>query len=146
MAQDEAAIDASYKIFIEKVAASKLVWALKDKKGWANSTSVHDEEISVIPFWSERALAKSSAKGEWRDYTATEIPLPDFLENWCLEMADENILAGINWDISMFGKEVDALRLALDILTQLKAIQSAIKFSQYGSIDEFIAEINEFIS
>ena len=57
----------------------------------------------------------------------------------------EDVLAGINWDANMIGKETNGLNLALDILNQLKSIQSAIKFSNYGSIDEFVAEINESI-
>jgi len=54
-------------------------------------------------------------------------------------------LAGVNWDANMFGKEVDALVLATDVLNQLKLIQSAIKFKDYSGIDQFIAEIQESI-
>ena len=145
MRQDTAANDSKYQLFIEKTTASKLVWGLKNKKGWANSESNDDEEIAVVPFWSDRAYAKACAKDDWRDYTATEIPLPEFLESWCAGMANDNILAGINWDANMFGKEIYALALALDILKQLKAIDSAIKFRDYNSIDEFITEIQEAI-
>jgi len=145
MLQDTAANDSKYQLFIEKATASKLVWGLKNKKGWANSESNDDEEIAVVPLWSDRAYAKACAKDDWRDYTATEIPLPEFLESWCTDMADGDILAGINWDTNMFGKEINALTLALDILKQLKAIDSAIKFRDYNSIDEFIREIQEAI-
>lgn len=145
MLQDSATIESKYKLFIEKVAASKLVWGLKNKKGWANSESNNGEGTAIIPFWSDRAYAKGCAKDDWRDYSATEISLPEFLESWCLGMADENVLAGINWDANMFGKEADAPALILDVLHQLKSIQSAIKFLNYTSIDEFIAEINDAI-
>ncbi|MES2107662.1 MAG: DUF2750 domain-containing protein [Bacteroidota bacterium] len=145
MLQDIAIIDSKYKLFIERVAASKLVWGLKNKKGWANSESNDNEEIAIIPFWSDRAYAKACAKDDWKDYSATEIPLADFLEGWCIEMADEAIWVGVNWDTNMFGKEIDASTLALDVLNQLKLIQSAIKFSDYNSIEQFIAEIQETI-
>jgi len=145
MLQDNATIESKYSSFIERVAASKLVWGLKNKKGWANSESNDDEEIAIIPFWSDRAYAKACAKDDWRDYAATEIPLSEFLESWCIGMADENVLAGINWDANMFGKEVDALQLALDILNRLKSLDSAIKFSNYGSLDEFITEIQDVV-
>ncbi len=145
MLQDAATIENKYKLFVQGVSASKQVWGLKDKKGWANSNSSEDEEIDVIPFWSERAYAKASALNEWKDYIPTLIPLPEFLESWCVEMAEAETLAGINWDANLFGNESDALKLALDILNQLNSINSAIVFLNYGSIDEFVAEINESI-
>jgi len=145
MLQDNATTESKYKLFIERVAASKLVWGLKNKKGWANAESNGDEEIAIIPFWSDRAYAKACAKDDWRDYSATEIPLSEFLESWCVDMADEGVLAGVNWDANMFGKEADALVMALDVLNQLKLIQSAIKFKDYSGIDQFIAEIQESI-
>jgi hypothetical protein len=45
----------------------------------------------------------------------------------------------------MFGKESDALKVAFDILKQLSAIDSAIVFKNYSSINEFITEISESV-
>lgn len=143
MLQDTATVEAKYQLFIEKVAATKLVWALKSKNGWANSHSNDSEEIDVIPFWSDRAYAKICARDDWKGYLPVEIPLAEFLEGWCIEMADNEVLAGINWDANMFGKESTALNLALGILEQLNSINSAITFKNYSSINEFITEISE---
>jgi hypothetical protein len=115
----------------------------KKKTGWANSESAEDEEVSVIPFWSERAYAKICARDDWKTYAPTEVPLSIFLEDWCMDMAENDTLVGVNWDANMLGKEVDALDLVLDVLNRLKAISSAIKFINYSSIDEFITEISE---
>ncbi|WP_295792084.1 DUF2750 domain-containing protein [Mucilaginibacter sp.] len=145
MLQDIATTENGYKLFIERIAASKLVWGLKDKQGWANSTSNENDEISVIPFWSDRAYAKACATNEWKGYVPTQIPLAEFLESWCVEMANEEVLAGVNWDANMFGNESNALNLALDILNQLTTINSAIAFLNYKSINEFITEANESI-
>ncbi len=143
MLQDTATTELKYKLFIEKTAASKLVWALKSKNGWANSHSNDSEDVDVIPFWSDRAYAKVCARDDWKGYLPVEIPLAEFLENWCMEMADNEVLAGINWDANMFGKENTALALAVDILEQLNSINSAISFKNYSSINEFITEISE---
>ncbi|NHA06757.1 DUF2750 domain-containing protein [Mucilaginibacter sp. HC2] len=143
MLQDTATTELKYKLFIEKTAASKLVWALKSKNGWANSHSNDSEDVDVIPFWSDRAYAKACARDDWKGYLPVEIPLAEFLENWCMEMADNEVLAGINWDANMFGKENTALALAVDILEQLNSINSAISFKNYSSINEFITEISE---
>ncbi|MCR8558159.1 DUF2750 domain-containing protein [Mucilaginibacter sp. BJC16-A38] len=143
MLQDTTTIEYKYQFFIERVSASKIVWGLKNKQGWANSNSNEDEEIGIIPFWSDRAYAKACACNEWKGYLPTEIPLPQFLESWCVGMAEEDTLAGVNWDANMFGKESGALDLALDILNQLNTINSAITFLNYKSINEFITEISE---
>ena len=145
MLQDTAAIEAKYKLFVEKVAATKLVWGLMSKAGWANSHSGESEDVALVPFWSDRASAKICAKDDWRTYSPTEIPLVDFLENWCIGMAENETLAGINWDANMFGIEGDTLNIALDILNQLSSINSAIAFKNYSSIAEFITVINELL-
>lgn len=143
MLQDTEAIEGKYTLFIEKTVASKLVWVLRGKNGWANSHAGDNEDVVVIPFWSDRALAKVCAKDDWRGYLPVEIPLAEFLESWCVDMAENEILAGTNWDTNMLGKEAEALSVALDMLNRLKAINSAIAFKNYSSIDEFIADISE---
>jgi hypothetical protein len=136
-------IETKYKQFIEKVAAAKLVWGLKSKTGWANAESAQNAELAVVPFWSERGLAKISARDDWKSFVPTEIPLGDFLENWCTGMAENETFAGINWDAHMHGIESDALGVALDVLNRLNEINSAITFANYSSINEFINEISE---
>jgi len=143
MLQEEATIETRYKEFIEKSATSKLVWGLKNKNGWANSHAQNSEDITVIPFWSDKAYAKASARDEWKSYLPALIPLAEFLESWCVEMGEEGVLLGVNWDAHMHGKESDALQVALDILIQLNTTASAISFANYSSINEFITAIKE---
>lgn len=140
MSQD---LEAKYIAFIEKVAASKQVWGLKSKTGWANADATENAELAVIPFWSERGLAKLGARDDWKTYTPTEIPLAIFLEDLCMDMAENDVLTGVEWDTKMFGTEADTLVVALDILNRLSVINSAITFTNYSSINEFITEISE---
>jgi hypothetical protein len=141
MPEDTITADNKYTSFIERVAAAKLVWALKSKDGWANTHSSDDEEIDVIPFWADRAYAKVCARDEWRGFLPVSIPLAEFLENWCIDMANEQVLAGINWDANMLGKECTAVDLAIDLLNQLNNINSAITFREYKSIAEFLSAL-----
>ncbi|WP_374951857.1 DUF2750 domain-containing protein [Mucilaginibacter sp.] len=143
MAQQDEIIQSKYTQFVERVAATKLVWGLRSKTGWANTESAEDEEVSVVPFWSERAYAKICARDDWKSFSPAEIPLNIFLEDWCTGMDENDTLVGTNWDANMLGKEVDAAEVVLDILNRLKAINSAIKFSNYSSLDDFIKEISE---
>lgn len=138
---EDTAVDAKYKQFVEQATAAKLVWGLKDKQGWANTDSGAEEEGDVIPFWSDKAYAKASARDEWKKYLPVAIPLAEFLESWCVEMAENGVFAGTNWDANMFGKEANALELALDILEQAVASGTELKFLNYDSADAFIAEI-----
>jgi hypothetical protein len=137
------ATEAKYKLFIEKTAASNLVWGLKNKDGWANSHSADDEAIHVIPFWSDKADAKVCARNEWKGYLPAMIPLSEFLESGCVGMSENDTLAGINWDANMLGLEMESLQVAFDILTQLKSSNSTIKFKVYSSVDEFLSAISE---
>ncbi|MFD0765138.1 DUF2750 domain-containing protein [Mucilaginibacter lutimaris] len=136
-------LEAKYTAFVEKVAATKQVWGLKSKTGWANADASDNAEVAVIPFWSERGLAKLCARDDWKIYTPTEIPLALFLENLCMDMADSEVLAGVEWDTKMFGTEADAMVLVQDILNRLATINSAISFTNYSSIQDFITEISE---
>ncbi|MET3981127.1 hypothetical protein ABIB62_003645 [Mucilaginibacter sp. UYP25] len=140
MSQD---LESKYIAFVEKVAAGKQVWGLKSKTGWANADATDNEELSVIPFWSDRAGAKACARDDWKSYVPTEIPLAAFLEDFCLDMAENEVLAGIEWDTKLFGTEAYALVVALDVLNRLGAINSAITFANYSSIQEFITDISE---
>jgi hypothetical protein len=141
MSQNTDSTEAKYELFIEKVSTSQLVWGLKNKEGWANSHSAEDEEITVVPFWHDKALAKACAKYEWKGYLPVMVPLSEFLESWCLGMAEIDSLAGINWDAKMLGNVAGPLDVAIDILEQLKTNGTAIKFLNYESIDSFITEI-----
>lgn len=143
MLQDTAAAEARYEAFVIQVAGSKLVWGLTNKEGWANTSANDDEETDVIPFWSDRAYAKACARDEWKGYMPTDMPLAEFLESWCVGMANDETMAGINWDSNMSGKECEALEVAYDILNQLNKIRSAIRFKNYASIDEFLHAIKE---
>ncbi|WP_448700413.1 DUF2750 domain-containing protein [Mucilaginibacter sp. AW1-3] len=143
MLHDTEAIETRYQLFIEQAAAAGLVWGLKNKGGFANSTSAEDEDVTVIPFWSDKALAKACARDDWKGYLPVAVPVVEFLESWCTEMAENGMLAGVNWDANMLGKEASPLHLVLDMLNKLKADNSAIKFENYGSIDDFIAQTAE---
>ena len=78
MLQDTATIESKYQLFVEKTAATKMVWGLMSKEGWANSHSNNDEDVDVIPFWSDRAYAKACARDDWRGFTPTAIPWLNF--------------------------------------------------------------------
>jgi hypothetical protein len=76
------------QLFIEKVAASKLVWGLKSKTG-LGQFRFGDERRSwhVIPFWSERACQNQRPR-RLEKLRRQKFPWPYFLEEWCVGMAE----------------------------------------------------------
>ena len=63
MLEDTAIIESKYQLFINRVAATKLVWALKSKEGWANSNSNDSEDVIVVPSISTEDAIKRFPKG-----------------------------------------------------------------------------------
>ncbi len=114
---------------------------MKNKKGFATSSSVHycdenDEPIGVICFWAESARAKSCIKEGWRKYKLTEIPLTDFMENWCVGIGNDGLLIGTQFDQNMFGFEAESFELILDLSKELKLLGKSLSFRKFEGIDD----------
>ena len=69
----------------------------------------NEEAVSIICFWAEKARAKSCTKDGWQNYELTEIPLSEFMENWCVGMENDGLLVGTAFDQNMFGYEAEQL-------------------------------------
>lgn len=96
-----------------------------------------------MPFWSDSAFCKACAKEEWAQYTATKIPLAEFLESWCVGLHQDDLLVGVNWDLNLFGKEEEPLVLALAILNQLKQANKTLFLCRYDSQESLQALIEQ---
>ncbi|MGO4699502.1 DUF2750 domain-containing protein [Paenibacillus sp. 2TAB26] len=100
-----------FEKFVKKIIETQLVWDLKSEDGWCVSPSNEFEETDVMPFWSERALAKQCAIEEWVHYSPQTIPLDDFANTWIPGLDNDNLLIGTNWNAHLLGKEIEALEL-----------------------------------
>ena len=139
-------LDEHHKLFIQQSVESGEVWGLHCKDGWANADSCEFEEVIVYPFWSSAALAESCAIQEWNIYRPKSLDLAEFLENWCVGMYKEFILAGINWNEKMEGKEIDSLDLALQIIQELKRLNKELKYKLYKNQADLEQVLLEVIS
>ena len=119
MFQDAITTRESHERFVERVATSKLVWGLKSDEGWAVSPSNDYEGVDVMPFWSDRAYAKRAATDEWKNYVPTSIPLDLFVDRWLKGMNEDGTLVGTNWDAHNFGREVEPVELARELLDEV---------------------------
>jgi hypothetical protein len=137
MPQDKSTADQNLQLFIEEVAQHEVVWGLHCKQGWANADSHEFDDTVVYTFWSNRALAKACAVEEWSIFRPETLALPEFLENWCVGMYKEYIMAGTNWDSDLFGKEIEPLELAFKILDELNRQGKKLKYKLYKDQIEF---------
>ena len=137
MSQSEEQIEKAHKEFVKEVSALEQVWGLHCKEGWANADSCEYEQVVVYPFWSNPTLAQSCAVQDWSIYQPKSLDLPEFLENWCVGMFKEYILAGTNWNPSLEGKEQDPLDLALQIVQELKRLKKSLQFKLYRDLAEY---------
>lgn len=71
MLQNHITVKNRHKKFIKTVSETEIVYGLKNKEGFATSTSVHyddenGEPVGIICFWAEKARAKSCIKDGWK--------------------------------------------------------------------------------
>ncbi|MDL2252197.1 DUF2750 domain-containing protein, partial [Odoribacter sp. OttesenSCG-928-J03] len=136
--------------FIKTVCEAGKIWALENEEGFATSDSnlFEDEDeqsFGLFCFWSNQDAAKACAIDGWEDYTPTEIALSDFIEDWCVSMSDEDMLAGIDFDSDMYGYEVEPLKLILDLHAELKLQNKTLQFKKFKTIEELTAIVEDLM-
>ncbi|WP_344826267.1 DUF2750 domain-containing protein [Chryseobacterium ginsenosidimutans] len=150
MIQDQITLENRHKNFVKKVSENEIVYALKNDRGYATSSSneIEDEDgnpVEIICFWSDKAIAKSCIKNEWSEYEIDELNLSEFLENWCIGMSSDGLIVGTNFDQNLFGYEVEPLELILEIITALNLQNKQIKLKKFDGIKDLETQINEIL-
>ncbi|MFJ1473947.1 DUF2750 domain-containing protein [Capnocytophaga cynodegmi] len=129
-----------YDTFITQVIENKLLFTLKKNEEQAVCSSNDfiieqtGEALAVFPFWSHKSLAESCKKEEWKSYQVSEIPLSEFIEFWCLEMYEDSIVAGINFDENLYGQEENPMELLKKIINEIEKSDTKITFKNFKSI------------
>jgi hypothetical protein len=85
--------------FIQQITPTQTLWALQDKnsEGWVVLDSINFENAEVMPLWSTSELATMHCIDEWADYIPAAISVADWLEFWVEDLAEDNIMIGVNW-------------------------------------------------
>lgn len=102
--------------FIHSVRASKKIWGIHGVDGWAVCDSALFEDVGVIPFWSTKKAAAIHCVEEWSAYQPTAIAFDDFLDFWLVELANDGVLFGPNWNAELKGEEVKSIDLEAEFL------------------------------
>jgi len=142
----------SYYHFIREVVATGTVYCLRDAQSeyvaacTSNQfvTQDQEEQVGVFAFWSDKEGAKACQKEEWEEYTISEIPLAEFMEDWCLSMYQDDIVAGINFSKDLYGHEESPIELLNALISEVEANKVILSFKGFTSLDdlkEYVKEI-----
>ena len=148
MFQDSITLKNRHLKFLKTVSETEIVYGLKNKNGFATSSSTqYDDDngnrIGIICFWAEKVRAKSCAKDEWKKYKVTEVPLSEFIENWCIGMANDGLLIGTQFDQNLFGFEAEPLELIIDLTAELKSLEKDLNFRKFNGIEELEIQVKK---
>lgn len=136
--------------FIAKISETEVVWALVKEDGYATATSMDFEDdegepADVLCFWSDESLALACSKDDWEGYTSVEIPLVDFIENWCVGMDEDLIMAGLDFDKELVGEEIDPLELILEIGAVLFEQEKKLILPSGKSLETLLKEVSKVL-
>lgn len=150
MIQDSIVVKKRHQKFVDEIANSGYVRALKNNTGFATSSSneFEDEEenaIGLICFWSDNNLAKVCAKEGWADYKPKRIRIEEFMESWCIGMFRENLMVGTNFDWNMFGFEIEPLELLIEVIEKLREKNKKLTFRKFMGIEDLESQIKKIL-
>ena len=112
--------DVNYQVFIHQGLATGCVWGLESEEGWATCPSVTNDDITVMPLWSQPEYAQVHCIDEWKHYEPIPISLEEFLEDWLPGMHEDVLMVGVNWNGDLEGHEIEPLDLAEDFDSELE--------------------------
>ncbi len=150
MEQDDTNMIQRQEKFLETICQTEVVWVLEKEEGYATASSINFEDedgepAEVLCFWSEKDFAQACSKDDWEGYIPIEISLTDFIENWCIGMDNDLIMAGIEFDDELTGNEVDPLELILEINEVLKKINKKLMLQNYKSMNDLADEVTKIL-
>ncbi|WNO09430.1 DUF2750 domain-containing protein [Teredinibacter sp. KSP-S5-2] len=105
----------NYHLFLEDAIATGCVWGLENSEGWALCPSLANDDLDVMPLWSQPEYAKQHCIEEWSDYEPVPIALDELLDDWLPGMHEDVLLVGVNWNADMEGVEIEPLDLIEDV-------------------------------
>ncbi|RVU90025.1 DUF2750 domain-containing protein [Flavobacterium columnare] len=136
--------------FIKTICETEKVYTLVNSEIYSLSyaNNYQDEEgnpIAILCVWSQKKYAQICQNEEWANYKVEEIDLVDFIENWCIGLDSDAMMAGIEFDKNLYGYEADPLELILEIVDYLKIIKKDLKLSYYRNLNDLAQKIKEVL-
>jgi hypothetical protein len=136
--------------FTRRACEREAVWTLRDDEGYVVTDSNEyeneaGEALALFCFWSDEAGARACAIDGWERYRPEAIPLATFIEDWCVWMSDDEMLAGIEFDRDLVGTEQEPLQLVLDLAAGLKSLGKRLSFTKFKQVEELTGIIERLM-
>ena len=104
-------LDENYERFLAEAESTGCVWGLEGPDGWALCQSNINEELDVLPLWSQPEYAEIHRVDEWQDFKVVPISLEELLDDWLVGLHEDVTMIGPNWNGEMEGDEIEPLDL-----------------------------------
>jgi len=132
--------------FIREVINGETVFFLEDQNGIAYCGSLFfktdtNEAVPVLCFWSSREKAAAAAVESWSNYKVAEMCLATFIEDWLVQLYNDSLIAGIDFDKNMEGAECDPLDLISELISELKKEKRDLEFEHFKGIADVEKQI-----
>lgn len=113
--------DEACREFVERILDNQVIFVLNGEYGLAECPSTEyrneiGEPVPVCCLWSDEQLADACRKEEWFNHQLEAVPLAIFLNEWLVDMGEDGLLFGIDFNDELIGIEVEPLVLLGDIL------------------------------
>jgi hypothetical protein len=111
-------IQQEYEAFLQEVLNNREIWFLENDDGMACQNALEHEDRMSILFWSNGMQAENERAEEFEHLEAHSLSLYELIFHWLPNMAEEQVVCGLNWNADDGGLEVEPL----DLLKHLKLI------------------------
>jgi hypothetical protein len=137
--------------FVRRVCERGEAWTLgvNDEYVTTDSNEYENEEgesLVLFCFWSSEEGARACAVAGWDAYRPVAIPLGKLLEEWCVWMSDEEMVAGVEFDENLVGMEREPLRLIMDLATEARRQGREISLSKYKRLEELTGLVETLLA
>ena len=137
--------------FISEVIESQTVFVIEDKDGVAVSQSLlfQNEDgspVSVICFWSDKDLASQSCVEDWQAYKPQEICLATYIEDYLVQIYNESLIVGLNFNPKMEGLEADPLNIIEHLVSEIKTKNIDLEFEHFKNLQDLEQQLKQLLN
>ena len=138
-------------LFIQNIVESQKVFILEHKEEIASVSSISfkndvGEPVPVICFWSNKDLAKAGLDKVWNNYRIIDICLATFIEDYLVNIYNESLIVGLNYNEILEGTEADPLDVIAALIDALNLKKLDLEFEYFKNINDLQNQLKKLIS
>lgn len=119
MKRDRASCEANHRHFIAHMIQREQVFYLIQDGVAASCESYDFEDTGVVLFFSDEIYAKRVQQHAFQGYDIETLSLSEFLFNWLISLAQNQVAVGTNWTGELAGMEFDPQLLQKEIIAAM---------------------------